>query len=391
MSGEYPLGDTQKVTVGFYLRVDGGTASDSYLSEVIGPEDSIYLVLTASPVLNYEEFDVSVTPDKTWTLSKSFNLSDDIQMEVGGGFPPTSAPSIWEQLGKPASQKFTIMFFPSKITRKGTPLFEHYSKINYIGDIAVTITQQEILNKLTYYVNRDFIKTDTIDINLFDLANKNFSNGLMTGTWPTLTKTALWTSQWHNTPVSLMDIFAADRFRKYYHTVHKLKATIMYDGHLKPFAVLTDDQLWVDSSGEAMKVMVNSYIWNLNNGTYEVETIEYTDEELTFDEASEATVPTGLTVTQPSAGDHMLIQWDAVTGVVGYILQRKPYSYNPAYQIDSWKTVYIGSAETFDDDIQNEPYVMTGNTTISYRICAYVASGSTAYSAVVTGTWLPSS
>jgi len=391
MSGEFNLTPVWSVGVGFYLRVDGGTMTDYYLGYIKGPApNTYYLGFAVTPIFIYEVFDVSTNPDKSWTLSKTFNLSDDILIEQPHNRPPKSNPSIWEQLGNPVSQKFTIMFFPSRLALKGYLAYYIWNKVNYIGDIEVTITQQEILNKLTYTVNRNFIKTDTVDIDFFDLANKNFSNGLMTGTYPALTKTALWTSQWNAAdPKPLMNILAADRFRKYYHTVHKLKAKIMYDGHLKPLAVLTDDQLNTDSAADIVKFIVNSYIWDLNNGTYEVEIIEYTDEEMTFDEADEATVPTGLTVTQPEAGGHMLIQWNEVAGVTGYILQRKPYSYNPAYQIDSWKTVYTGDAETFNDDIQDEPYVMTTNTTISYRICAYVPNGPTAYSAVVTGTWYP--
>jgi hypothetical protein len=396
MSGEYDLSTVRAVRIYFYLRVDGGTKSDYYLGLRPGPGDVWFLGFgdnTSDMLENYEDFDVSINPDKTWTISKTFNLSDDILVEQPNNLPPSAIPSIWQQLGNPESQKFTIMFFPTMLIYKGIsqPPFG-FNKVNYIGDIEVTITQQEILNKLTYYVNRDFIKTDTVDINFFDLSNKNFSNGFLTGTYPSFTKTALWTSQWNvSNSKPLMDILAADRFRKYYHTVHKLKATIMFDGHLKPFTVLTDDQLWAGSSDEAMKLMINSYVWDLNNGTYDIETVEYTDEEMTFDEASEATVPTGLTVTQPDAGDHMLIEWDAIAGVTGYILQRQPYSYNPAYQIASWITVYVGTDEAFDDHIEAEPYVMTGNTTISYRICAYVASGTTAYSTIVTGTWYPSS
>jgi hypothetical protein len=390
MAGEQSLNFFVAARLKFALRFDGGSLSNQYLGYVLGPDNVTQnLVYGTAPIINRQEFvPTSDKEVKMWTLSQSFNLTDRRVIPQPSPLPPSTLLSIWEALGKPTSQKFIIMFFPIEYK---LPVTSIYERINYIGDIEVTITQQEILNKLTYTVNRNFIKTDEIDIDFFDLVNKNFSNGLLTGTYPALTKTALWTSQWNTTPKPLMDILAADRFRKYYHTAHKLKAKIMFDGHLKPFSVLTDDQLWTDSSNNNMKLIVNSYVWDLNNGMYDIETIEYTDEEITFDEAGELIIPVGLTVTQPEAGEHMHVQWTAVTGATGYMLQRKPYSYNPGYQNDSWITVYIGSSTSFDDNIQDEPYVMTGLTSISYRICAYVPNGPTAYSAVVTGTWYPTS
>jgi hypothetical protein len=98
-----------------------------------------------------------------------------------------------------------------------------------------------------------------------------------------------------------------------------------------------------------------------------------------------------LTVTQPDAGEHMLIQWTAMTtliGTVGYTLQRRPYSYNPGYWNNSWITVYNDELLTFDDHVEDSPATLVSGTTIQYRILGYNVNGPSLYCPVVSGTWL---
>jgi hypothetical protein len=378
MSCEMDLNLFEAVLLRFAIRFDGGAFSDQYLGYIPGPGTSgVEFLTTSIPFLyNYQDFDVTVDKKtKTWTLSKSFDLTSARVVEILPGVKEVM-PSIWNLLGNPATQKFTIMFFPVYCTGN----FGGYqtSTVNYIGDIEVKITQEEILNKLTYYINEDFINSESVDIDFFDLANRNFSNGLLTGTLGA-NKTALWTSEQNTTQQVLMDIFAKSKYRRYYHTVHKLKSTIRFDGHLKPFAVLTDDQLWTDSSGEFKKLVLQSYSWDLNNGTYNIEAVEYTNEVVTLDLSSETLavpsgMPTGLTAVQDGGGGHFLVQWNAVVGATGYILQRKPYWYDSTYWAQDWKVIYNGINLLFVDDIQEEG-TAENEMYVYYKVLAYNASG----------------
>jgi hypothetical protein len=395
VSAEVNLALYLAADTGFYLRFDGGTLSNNYLGNITGPTGATFLGYDPSPIFNEQLFDVSTDKKtKMWTVSAEFNLSDAIVIEnIGGGgvpLPPDIHPSIWEVLGKPKSQKFTIMFMPLVFLDNVPP--PHPARLMYIGDVEVTITQQEILNKLTYYVNEDFIKTETVDIEFFDLPNMNFSNGLLreNGT----IKTENWTSENCPTAVSLMDIFAKNIFRNSYRTIHRLKATVLCDKYLKPFSILTDDNLKIDSAS-VRTLILQGYTWDLNNGEYEIDAEEYTDEEINLDQEgdessgnpgeitdpSQIPVPTGLSV---SSAHNFDVWWDASAGATGYILQRRPItSPSRQYWFSSWRTVYSGPLRVFFDDISLEYAPLTDGMLFEYQVCAYIPNGNTPYSAIV--------
>jgi hypothetical protein len=391
MSGDTDLTDALSATTKFYLRFDGGVLAGEYLGYESGPEESQILSYGDYwDFYNKQIFDTSTDKKtRTWTVSQTFNLTDNIVVPQPPGYPDDSLPSIWERLGKPTSQRFTIMFAPIYFVIKGNNN-NIVETTNYIGDIEVTITQQQVLNKLTYYVNEDFIRTETVDIDFFDLTNKNFANGFLVGdVWNDLHKSELWTSEQSTTPQPLMDILARDRFRRYSRTIHKLVGTIMHDGYMKPFSVLTDDNLMFDSE-YPIKLLLEKYTWDLNAGTYDIEATEYTEEEILVDESNELpAIPTGLWVNQPDAGEHMVVNWTAVATATGYTLQRMPWSYNPGYNNNSFTTIYTGANNTFNDDMQEEPAygLLANNYTVYYKVSAYNVNGASLYCAIVSGTW----
>ena len=120
--------------------------------------------------------------------------------------------------------------------------------------------------------------------------NENFANGLELlgdSAGAELIKTKIWTSYLHpaSLELSLMDLFARFKFGNFCHTLHKLRGSILYDGYLKPFAILTDNNLLTD--GIIPKLLVHGYDWDLNNGTYDIEAVEYTEEtEIPSEESS---------------------------------------------------------------------------------------------------------
>jgi hypothetical protein len=397
-SGEIPLELMNTVTSRFCLIVSGGPLDGFYVGTVPGPTgDSIkgFSPVAFDPMgrLNgifKSDFDVSVTGmrdrDRVWSVNEDINFSDGILVNAPHGFPPFMAPSLWEQLGRPAKQSFILYILPVQYTPKfnySPPIFE---STNYLGDVRVTISQPEVLNKLRYYINEDFMKREAISIDFFDFDNSNFSNGLLTNMG--LTKTNLWISDQFVTPTPLMDILARTKFGANCKTMNRLKGKILCGEYLKPFSILTDDNLKV--SGDVLKLILKGYTWDLNEGTYEIEAVEYGGEETDINNSLEKPpIPTGLTVTQAAGNDPMEISWDAMTGATGYILQRFPETNNGGATFQGyWQTVYTGANASYEDNLQNSanPGAIDGYS-IRYRVCAYNANGSSLNSSEKSCIW----
>jgi len=83
--------------------------------------------------------------------------------------------------------------------------------------------------------------------------------------------------------------------------------------------------------------------------------------------------PANLHAIQSGAGQHINISWDAVAGITGYVLQRKPQDYNGNW-IPYWKNVYAGTSLSFADHIEDEG-TMVDATVVTYRVCVYNAIG----------------
>jgi hypothetical protein len=408
MSGGADVTDIDTATLRFALMIDGGPYSGYYILSS-GVLSGLYDHATAYS----SDFDVSQDKDtRVWSVSVSIDFTSP-SVAVPIVFPlPSPLPSLWDALGNPETQKFVICFLPIRYNPDPGSNFSEVD--NYIGDIQVNITQEEILNKLTYFINENFIKTETVDIDFFDLPNTNFGNGLLTisddsSAANELVKTELWETYQYTTHVPLMDIFARVKFGNFCRTLHRLKGTILHDGHLKPFSVLTDDNLSVgtlDSSGSnIIKFLLHGYTWDLVKGTYEIEAVEYTEEDILIDESGgggdgggtgTGAVPTfpvdfSLMVTQPVSGDDMYVYWSAMSTLIGavtYTLQRRPYAYNPAYWNNSWITIYTGTNREFYDAIQESPATIISGTTVEYRLLGTNVNGPSLYCPVESGTWL---
>ena len=413
MSGELDMTAIRQIDMRFVLRLDGGSMSGYYLFNGPVPPDNAIVALLASSwsnnIFTITQVDVSTSGEKVWSVSTSFNLTDTYSSDG------STYTNIWDQLGNPATQKFMIYFFPTRFYLKELPPGSNdnntfmYSRINYLGDVSVTVTTQKVLNKLTYYINEDFVKTEEIDIDFFDLDNVNFANGFMYGLGgignDAIAKTALWTSEKCVDPQPLMDIYAKNKFRNYARTIHKLKAKILHDGYMKPLSVLTDDNVMVDRIVyPTMKTtfILQSYIWDLFNGVYDIVAEEYTAEDILLNEEADSgggssgggwgdpgvvpPVPTSLLAQQPTPGEEVYISWDATIGASGFILQRKP-SYNiTGPWVDVWVTIYEGDEEYFVDYLQLESNLANG-TTVSYRVLAKTTEVFSAYSGVYNLIW----
>jgi hypothetical protein len=399
-TGDLTLPVGVNLRIRFCIRIDGGPYDGYYLTYVGG----LLAFRTEAWGLHANEVIIPID-EKTNPVSVinlSFNLTDDQMIKVSP--INTQLTSLWELLGKPETQKFMIFFFPMEwwlhIDEGDTYMIP---TTQFIGDIQVNLSNQKVLNKLTYFINADFEKTEELDIDYFDLDNINFVNGLMVmeGSTSDLGKTRSWISYLEENPVPLMDIFARNKFQMYARTTHRLKGKILYDGYLKPFTVITDDDLQVEGSDANLNFILHKYIWDLVKGTYDIDAPEYTDEEIVFDlsedpgagsvEESDGEygilqAPTSVNPWQSAPGEGFNVGWDAVTGA-GYIVQRKPYYDIYGEWTDAWKTVYQGIANWAYDAIQLEATPPNGMS-VYYRVMATNNVLNSAYSDVAMAYWL---
>ena len=267
----------------------------------------------------------------------------------------------------------------------------------------MTLSPEDIDNKIEYSFNQNFVKTDTIAIYLFDFNDINYSNGLLLSDGQTFTR--LWTSENSVVSCPLYEVFAKGKFRKYGRTIHRLKARIRCDDILKPFTVITDDNIPSEtSSSNNMVLLLNGFSWDLNNGVYDIVAEEYTEENIIvdgvlYDTDGNAVViapdtPTGLTVVIEGSRrtKSVYISWNPNSGVVSeYVLMRKP-SYllvtSPPGWADAYRVIYRGTEINYrDSDDLFRVYSLPPGTTITYKLYAINSAGESAFTAEVTVVW----
>jgi hypothetical protein len=244
----------------FYIKVNSGAKADYFVSEV---NSGIY-TLSLTPYIFEEEVMPSETGLMSITVNKDIKLNSTIQSD----------------LGFPKIQDFIIAFLPTKYTTTADVV--SYATYNIVGDIAITINATAINNEITTVLNENFTKTEDIDLDLFDVDNINYVNGLELSNG---IKTNFWTSNEDSASEPLVNFFIRDRFRKYSKTAHILKANILYDGIIKPFCKLSDDNLLGDvSTGSILEFVISKYRWDLNPGIYQIEAEELPDTDIIINE-----------------------------------------------------------------------------------------------------------
>ena len=399
MSTGYTLEGIYLVQLRFLLRLVGGPYSDYWIQNGTSPSGvrTLYLypasggdehVKEADPatfLISTNTVDISDHDNYNWSIFQSFNLTD-MQTVIYSPFSGyTVYDSLWEALDFPTYQEVCIMFLPCAFSGSPTnPNLSNLLKNNYLGDIQVQVTGPDINNRIEYHLSENFVKTLEVDLYLFDLDNLNYSNGLIGPDRETLTN--LWTSEDSAIACPLYEIFAKCKFRKYGRTIHRLKATIRIDKVLKPFCLITDDTI-LNESDEVITFLLNGFTWDLNNGIYDIEAEEYTEEEIIVDgvtydsygqeegEETPPSTPTGLNAYQLVFIGQIRADWTPMGGVAGYKLQRKPY-YSGGW-VDSYKIVYNGTSAYYNDPVASEGD--PDGQTFSYKVCAYNDAGESDY------------
>jgi hypothetical protein len=423
MSTQDAMTDIERVQLRFLLRLDGGPFSDwwvdlgqsnqhgqmIYLYPPVGwPGDVDQNSTDPAMWLTYNNIiDVKDNHQLDWSIMKSINTTS-MMCYVWGGLNDAYN-SLWEALGFPEFQRFTIIFLPAwySLNSSVNNPYWHDFVTNYLGDVTVALTVEDINNKIEYHLNENFVRTDTVELYLFDLPNINYSNGLMLPTEDSETDeiglyTRLWTSENSTTPAPLYEVFAKCKFRKYGRTIHRLKGKILTDNVLKIFSVLTDDTIPSETSGGTnMLFLLNGFTWDLINATYDIEAEEYTEEEIlvggvggepTYDEDGDPiqeqtapSTPSGLTAYQNTNGVAVMVEWNPVAGAQGYKLQRRPTFWNGIWA--DFNTEIFRGTNNWCVDFVGEEGDPTGVTFI-YRVCAYNSAGDSAWSSDLYYDWV---
>jgi hypothetical protein len=333
-----------------------------------------------------------------WTNNKEFDLTS-IKCYVytpGQNTRFVVYDSFYEAVEYPIDQAFILMLLPPWYSVETDGEVTGIIETSYFGDIEVKLSAVDTIdNKIEYHLNENFVKKDEIDLYLFDLPNTNYSNGLLLDDY--VTYTVGWTSENSPDSIPLYELFAKCKYRKYGRTIHRLKGTILYDGILKVFCIITDDNLQDDSAND-IKFFLNGFTWDLNTGQYEIEAEEYTEENIivagvSYDSEGNPDIympdpVVGFMVELTAGGlPGIWCRWDASQGtLIGYQLQRKPHwSIIQTTWIDEYITIYDGSNYVFVDYIYS-PGSKTGMT-FSYRVRAYNGAGYGSWSDVETIVW----
>lgn len=251
----------QQIQARFFIRVNSGDGADQYLKETTdgGLELSVSEYIFT---IDFNQGDNSTI----LSVSKVFPMGD-----------------IYVGLGTPKIQDFILGILPVYYTTDGSNWW--YVEDIYVGDVEVKAELEAIDNEITVELNENFIKEETISLDLFDLDDIQYVNGFMLTDG---TKTTTWDTTGTSTGgyESLVDLFIKDKFRKYSKTNRKLTANILCDNHIKPFAILSDDNLYEDSADDIINFIVTRYSWDLVNGIYHnLEAEEYPDTEILIDES----------------------------------------------------------------------------------------------------------
>lgn len=404
------MSDAYWVGMYYFLRLDGGPYSNYFVTlsgpisatdkqglggpkqiNLIGPL-SIFYAQTAGYCYNYQITHLDGGNEaKKWDLNMDFDFTNTpVRIYNNGTTYIQYNEGLYNLLSQPEYQKLIISFacpqFSIQPVETTIWSYPHLFDEVYLGDISIGINAEEIENKITYVLNENFVKTEEMDLYLFDLANLNYANALLE--LDGFTRTNLWTSENSSTPIPLYEIFAKCKFRKYGRTIHNLKATIKTNEILKPFCIITDDTI-LNNSSEIITFLLNGYSWDLVNATYDINAEEYTEEEVIVDGVTYDSdgLPEGQdepptlystiwSVARGRTRSPIYIQWTQVAGgITGYVLQRKPYySFVLSSWVNSFKQIFMGNETTFVDDIAREGPLPVG-TTITYRVAAMNSEG----------------
>jgi hypothetical protein len=150
----------------------------------------------------------------------------------------------------------------------GNYIEELIPSLIYYGDIKITASietfDENIIEGVT---NTDFLNKKTIEVEIADVPNWNYKNGVLSGA-----SFNLLTSGWYRdemTERQLVDYILIDKFRMGNVSRQRITGTVKSSEILRPFA------LFVDSKQNNKKFILTSYVHDVTHDEYEIILDEY--------------------------------------------------------------------------------------------------------------------
>jgi hypothetical protein len=138
------------------------------------------------------------------------------------------------------------------------------TRIVRIGDFEVNIKTENEDNQYLYGVNSGFVNKKSIDLNIFDISNLNYKNGIYLSDDTKTSATTGWTDDGGSTTDSLIDHHVKSEVGYSYKTRRSLSGSIIFNTEvfIKPLTLLTDDNL------SGLQFLVKEYSHNIPTGEY---------------------------------------------------------------------------------------------------------------------------
>lgn len=220
-----------------------------------------------------EEFVIDdENPQNVLTFSKTFHFAD-----------------VYETLGD-VDEIPIIIGIHTPYWQTEEPVDSGYLSVVYVGDFSVRFDSEYEDNEIEAYIDKNYYNTEEVSLTLYDLPNWNFASGFFRQ-WGSLFANMEKSEEWYSenydvsSPSRLIDNFLYNRYRRSAGSRSILNALISIDEYLKPFSIITDNNIQEqgeESSGGITKFIIMKYVWDLVNGTYDIEAEEYSDTDITI-------------------------------------------------------------------------------------------------------------
>jgi len=223
-------------------------ASDDTFSRVqnTGGTDLTFAVNTTEEV-NQSNFD-----EKTKTYKVSLSIAVGTLYAVG------------------SIQDFVLAICIPELLSNGNSIhFADGIAMEQYGDVKVVVNNPAdgVDNEIIGTTNTLFLDKKEIDIDIADIANINYTNGILTGA-DLLTRTVNWNNG-GSTSRPLIDWLMIDKFRIYNVSRQRIKGTVFRNMNLEVF------DLFNDSNQPDKKFILTGYIYNPVFDSYDVDLWEF--------------------------------------------------------------------------------------------------------------------
>ncbi len=193
--------------------------------------------------------------------------SDAVNQDTGTAECSVTIPLSDVSGGVFGDQEYVVGLSQGQYNFDGTYNWELY---NRLGDVEITLSVPKQDNVYKFEINSKVLNTESTDLDLFDISNLNYKNGLYTG--PSFaTRTESWTDKDKLQYYPLCKWLGVSRFSLYHKSRTKLSGVCLVNNKfLKPFSMF-----WDSRDPSTRKFLLTSYTFKPFEDKYDCEWTEY--------------------------------------------------------------------------------------------------------------------